>query len=103
MAYIITKVTLLNAQGEEHDYEVGADVGVTPGGFGYGRGYEVGEPDISPPDGTLDEGRLEPNPQQPGVLQEGWSDIVEQALAEEAEREGLSADDFGPEYEREDD
>lgn len=97
MAYITTIVTLEDVHGEEADYEVGADVTYDPGDGPWGPEYEVGEPDISAAWSTLDESRLHPNPQQPGVLKDGWSDKVIDALTRVAEDDdglGLDPDDY---------
>ncbi len=77
--YITTFVTLEDCEGNEADYEVGADVYQEDGHI------VVDEPDISAAGMTLEEALLWPDPQGGDVLQDGWSDIVELALADEYE------------------
>lgn len=85
MSYIIVTVTLENLQGEEDDYEVGADVEVAydnRGGADFACGYEVSEPDVSAPVCALDDSRCYPDPQGGLVFAAGWSDKVEEALTD---------------------
>lgn len=90
--YVVATVTLEDLHGNEDDYEVGADVTVAYDnrcGADFACGYEVGEPDISAPGCTLDASRIAHNPQGGGVLVEGWSDKVEEALTDAYEAHGI--------------
>ncbi len=85
MMYVKTTVTLEDCDGNEDEYEVGAEVDDAYDNYG-GRevldGCDVGEPDISAAGLTLDQAWLWPHPQEPGILADGWSAKVEDALAE---------------------
>lgn len=80
--YVKTYITLQDVDGNEDDYEVGADVSFDPGGNGWASSYEVGEPDISAPDGKLATSRLAKDPQAGGVFVGGWADALTEALVE---------------------
>jgi hypothetical protein len=106
MAYIITNVYFeTGPQGEEEEYEVGADVEPElmygPRGDVWTGHYSVGEPEFSAPGGTLATSRLAFDPQG-GGLPDGWSELVEGRLVEEYQEkcERRSDDDF---YEPDDD
>lgn len=102
--YVKTYITLTDAHGDEEDYEVGADVSYIPGDHAtraWARWYEVGEPDISAPGCTLDDSRIAHDPQGGEVLEDGWSDRVEEALTD-AYIAGLGEDD-GPDPDEYDD
>ena len=87
--YVTVKVTLEDIHGDEADYEVGAWVDEEYLHDGRDRwvGYSVGEPDISAAGSTLEESRLYPDPQGGESLADGWSGVVEAALAEAAEEQ----------------
>lgn len=73
-----TKATLYFAtgpNGEEEAYEFGADVEWEGG---YNGSTQVSEPDVSAPDCGVDESSLI----DPASLPAGWSEKVEEALAE---------------------
>ena len=74
--YVHTYVTLTDILGNENDYQVGAEVDHDPGGNGWAPEYSVGEPDISAADGKLATSRILSDE----LLQQGWSDTVEEAL-----------------------
>ena len=79
--YVKTTVTLEDLQGNEDDYEVGADVDVSYDNYGGKErpcGYDVGEPDISAPGCKLKDSRVA----NPEVFVSGWSTRVEEALVE---------------------
>ncbi len=81
--YVITSVMF---NGDDSEYEVGADVDYDPGDRYQGPSHEVGEPDISAPDCRLKNSRLIDD----RTLPTGWSDVVEEALV--AAHEGTIGD-----------
>lgn len=76
--WVVTSVTLQDLAGNEDEYEIGADVE----GYGCSRDYDVGEPTFSAPGGELETSRLAADPQDGTVFPVGWSDAVEEALAQ---------------------
>jgi hypothetical protein len=80
--YLTTTVTLQDVNGNEDDYHVGAEVDYQSPGNGWHGQYYIGEPDISAPGGWLKSSRLAPYPYNGGVLADGWSAAVEEALVE---------------------
>ncbi len=99
--YVTTTITLQDLQGNEDEYEVGAEVEPTymhDGRSDRHMGYEVGEPDISAPGCELKSSRLAPDPQAGGVLCDGWSDRVEEALVDAyvSKLEDMSEDRLDP-------
>ncbi len=81
--YVITQVMF---DGDDAEYEVGAEVDYDPGDRCQSPSHEVGEPDISAPDCRLKWSRLI----DPSTLPDGWSDVVEEALV--AAHEGAIGD-----------
>ncbi len=85
-AYVVTTVTLEDVWGDEADYEVGAycsQAWDNYGGKERSCGVDVGDPDLSAPNCTLDESSLV----DVDTLKPGWSERVEQALADTWERD----------------
>ena len=72
--------------GDDALYQVGADVTYDHGDRCQGPYHEVGEPDVSAPDGLLSTSRLI----DPDTLPRGWSNIAEEALV--AAHEGAVGD-----------
>jgi hypothetical protein len=73
--YVIATVFF---QGDDSEYEVGADVEYYSRDYCGDGYYEVGEPDIGAPDCKLKLSRLVSTDDLP----EGWSQVVEEALIE---------------------
>lgn len=108
--YVTAYINLQRIDGEEACYEVGAEVELDPGGYGWKDSYGVGEPEVSAANQDLSESRVYPDPQCGETFAAGWSDTVEEALIEAYQAsarsradEGLDPDEFRDPYDDIDD